>query len=161
METEPQIRLGTPEDMAKMMALAEMATRENAFVRPSTAKMAIAMWGALTQQNGLVGIISDDPGVIQGAVLLTFGQTWYSEVMILEERAIFIHPEYRAAKGGLAKRLAEFTKKTADTLNNMPLIIGVLSNHRTEGKVRMYRRMFPEEESGVFFLHNAKTGEWN
>lgn len=160
-DTEPTIRLGVPADLDELMALAMMATEENAFVRPSPAKMATMIWGALTQQNGLVGVISDDPHVIQGAVLLTFGETWYSDVTILEERAIFIHPEYRAAKGGLAKRLAEFTKKTADTLNNMPLIIGVVSNERTAAKCRMYERMFPDEKAGVFFLHNARTGEWN
>jgi hypothetical protein len=81
---------------------------------------------------------------------------WYSDDEVLEERAIFIHPDYRSAKGGRARRLCEFTKLTADTLG-VPLIIGVLSNHRTKGKIRLYERQFGEP-SGAFFLYNARTG---
>jgi len=157
---EPVIRLGRPEDMDDLMALAIMATEENAFVRPNPAKMATMIWRALTHQIGLVGVISDDPATIQGAVLLTFGETWYSDIRILEERAIFIHPDYRLAKTGLAKRLALFSKKVADDFGGMPLIIGVVSNARTEAKCRMYQRLFPDQKAGEFFLHNAKTGEW-
>ena len=156
---EPVIRLGNQNDMEDLMALAIMATEENAFVRPSPVKMATMIWGALTHQNGLVGVVSDDPEVIQGAVLLTFGETWYSEERIIEERAIFIHPDYRFAKTGLAKKLALFSKRISDDFA-LPLIIGVVSNARTEAKCRMYERLFPDEKAGAFFLHNARTGEW-
>jgi hypothetical protein len=83
---------------------------------------------------------------------------WYSDNLVLEEKAIFIHPEYRSARGGRARRLCEFSKHAADTLN-IPLIIGVLSNHRTEAKVRLYERQFGKP-SGAFFLYNATTGGW-
>ena len=36
-------------------------------------------------------------------------------------------------------------------------MIGVLSNHRTEAKVRLYERQFGKP-SGAFFLYNARTG---
>jgi hypothetical protein len=81
---------------------------------------------------------------------------WYSDANVLEERAIFIHPEFRNAKGGRARRLCEFSKRAADTLE-VPLMIGVLSNHRTEAKVRLYERQFGKP-SGAFFLYNARTG---
>jgi hypothetical protein len=83
---------------------------------------------------------------------------WYSDHEVLEEKAIFIHPDYRSAKGGRARRLCEFSKNTADSLG-IPLIIGVLSNNRTEAKVRLYKRQFGEP-SGAFFLYNARTGGW-
>ena len=70
----------------------------------------------------------------------------------------FIHPDYRSAKGGRARRLCEFSKQAADSLG-IPLIIGVLSNNRTEAKVRLYKRQFGEP-SGAFFLYNARTGGW-
>ena len=35
---------------------------------------------------------------IEGTVLLRIGQVWYSDEPILEEKAIFIHPDYRSAK---------------------------------------------------------------
>jgi len=83
---------------------------------------------------------------------------WYSDAQVLEERAIFIHPDYRSAKGGRARRWCEFSKRTADGLG-IPLIIGVLSNHRTEAKVRLYERQFGKP-SGAFFLYNATTGAY-
>ena len=64
--------------------------------------------------------------------------------------------DYRNAKGGRARRLCEFSKKVSNELG-IPLIIGVLSNNRTEAKVRMYQRIFGEP-SGAFFLYNARTG---
>jgi GNAT superfamily N-acetyltransferase len=89
-------------------------------------------------------------------VLLRIGSMWYSDHEVLEEKAIFIHPDYRNAKGGRARRLCEFSKQVADALG-VPLIIGVLSNHRTKAKVRLYERQFGEP-SGAFFLYNARTG---
>jgi hypothetical protein len=81
---------------------------------------------------------------------------WYSDRQVLEEKAIFIHPEYRSAKGGRARRLCSFSKEVADSLD-IPLIIGVLSQNRTEAKIRLYERQFGKA-SGAFFLYNAQTG---
>lgn len=151
------IRVGTPEDLDEMMQIAMMATDENAFLDPNPGKLAAEIWPALHQDHGIVGIIGPKDGMIQGAVLLRIGHMWYSDAAVVEEKAIFIHPEYRSAKGGRAKRLCEFSKKVADTLG-IPLIIGVLSNSRTEAKVRLYERQFGKP-SGAFFLYGAKTGE--
>jgi hypothetical protein len=92
----------------------------------------------------------------EGAVLLRVGNMWYSDREVLEEKAIFIHPDYRNAKGGRARRLCEFSKSVSDALG-IPLIIGVLSNDRTEAKVRLYERQFGKP-SGAFFLYGATTG---
>ena len=40
----------------------------------------------------------------------------------------------------------------------IPLLIGVLSNKRTEGKIRLYERQLGKP-SGAFFLYGARTGE--
>lgn len=152
------IRIGTPADVHPMMELAMRACDENGFVDPNPQKLLADIWPALNLDNGLIGIIEDDGGPIEGAVLLRIGTMWYSDTPVIEEKAIFIHPDYRSAKGGRARRLCEFSKKTADTLE-MPLIIGVLSNHRTEAKVRLYERQFGRP-SGAFFLYNAKTGAY-
>ena len=151
-----QIRIGTPEDLDGMMRIAMMACEENGFLDPNPGKLAAEMWPALHQDHGIVGIIGPQDGEIEGAVLLRIGDMWYSDAQVVEEKAIFIHPEYRSAKGGRAKRLCEFSKRVADTLG-IPLIIGVLSNSRTEAKVRMYRRIMGPE-AGAFFLYGAKTG---
>jgi hypothetical protein len=150
------VRIGTPEDVHPMMELALQACEENGFVDPNPHKLLAEIWPALNLDHGLVGIIQDGGGELEGAILLRVGPMWYSDANVLEERAIFIHPNYRSAKGGRARRLCEFSKKTADTLE-IPLMIGVLSNHRTEAKVRLYERQFGKP-SGAFFLYNARTG---
>jgi GNAT superfamily N-acetyltransferase len=139
-----------------MMDLALKACEENGFVNPNPQKLLSEIYPALAQEGGLVGIIEGEDGILEGAVLLRMGAMWYSDDEVLEERAIFIHPDYRSAKGGRARRLCEFTKRAADTLG-IPLIIGVLSNHRTKGKIKLYERQFGEP-SGAFFLYNARTG---
>jgi hypothetical protein len=152
------VRIGTPQDVHEVMRLAMAGAEENGFLNPDPAKMLQEIWSALVMDRGLMGVMGDPMGRLEGAVLLRIGRMWYSDEDVLEEKAIFIDPEYRAAKGGRASRMCEFSKKTADRLG-LPLIIGVLSNHRTEAKVRLYKRQFGEP-SGAFFLYGARTGEW-
>jgi hypothetical protein len=150
------VRIGGPEDVHPMMELALQACEENGFVDPNPQKLLAEIWPALNLDHGLVGIIQDGGGQLEGAILLRVWPMWYSDADVLEERAIFIHPEFRSAKGGRARRLCEFSKRAADALE-IPLMIGVLSNHRTEAKVRLYERQFGKP-SGAFFLYNAQTG---
>jgi hypothetical protein len=78
---------------------------------------------------------------------------------MLEEKAIFVLPEFRQAKGGRASRLCEFSKYFSKSME-LPMTIGVLSNERTEAKVRMYMRQFGKY-AGVYFLYNAQTGAFS
>ena len=155
MSEELEVRIGTPEDVDDIMNLALSACEENGFVEPNPAKLLQEIWHGLNLERGGVGVIGDR-GKPEGAVLLRIGSMWYSDHEVLEEKAIFIHPDYRSAKGGRARRLCEFSKQVADSLG-IPLIIGVLSNNRTKAKVRLYERQFGEP-SGAFFLYNARTG---
>lgn len=150
------VRIGTPDDVDGVMQLALSASHENGFVSPNPEKMLQDIWPALNLDRGLLGIIGNTGEKLEGAVLLRVGSMWYSDDEVLEEKAIFIDPKYRSAKGGRARRLCEFSKHVADNLG-MPLIIGVLSNHRTEAKVRLYERQFGKP-SGAFFLYGATTG---
>lgn len=150
------VKVATPFDVHDMMDLALAACEENGFANPNPIKLLQEIWSALHLKDGLVGIIRGEGTVIEGAILLRIGTMWYSDDKILEEKAIFIHPDFRSAKGGRARRLCEFSKQTADRLG-IPLIIGVLSNDRTEAKVRLYERQFGKP-SGAFFLYGATTG---
>jgi hypothetical protein len=154
--SEIAIRIGTPNDVDDVMELAMQACDENAFVQPNPKRLLEDIWPALNLDRGLLGIIGEEGGKPQGVVLLRIGKMWYSDQDVVEEKAIFIHPEYRSAKGGRARKLCEFSKKIADGLE-IPLIIGVLSNSRTEGKIRLYERQFGKP-TGAFFLYGAKSG---
>ena len=151
-----KIRLGTPADEKGMLDLALSAWEENGIKGVNPEKMLGMIKPALYLWQGLVGIIGDPNGKIEAAVLLRISQMWYSDSWMLEEKAIFVDPEFRSAKGGRARMLCEFSKKVAEDLN-IPLLIGVLSNQRTEAKVRLYERQFGSP-AGAFFLYNVQTG---
>jgi hypothetical protein len=154
LEEDPVVRVGTPNDFKDVMDLALMGSAENGFVRPDARKLANEVWPALNQHFGIMGVIGA-PDKPEGAVLLRIQQLWYSADWIVEERAIFVHPDFRAAKGKRARKLIQFSKEFSEKMN-LPLLIGVLSNQRTQGKIRLYTRMFGEP-SGAYWLSGGET----
>jgi hypothetical protein len=151
-----EVRIAGPQDLQALMGLALASCEENGFVNPNPDKLANEIWPALHLDHGVVGIIVGSNGQAEGGVLLRIGSMWYSDQMVAEEKAIFIHPDFRDAKGERAKKLFQFSKSVADSLN-MPLLIGVLSNERTKAKVRLYEKEFGKA-SGAYFLYGAQTG---
>jgi GNAT superfamily N-acetyltransferase len=154
--SEVEVRIATPADLDQVMSMCMSATEENGFVSASPMRLLEQVWPALNQQEGLVGVIEGENGELEGGILLRISHMWYSDDFVIEEKAIFVRPEFRSAKGGRARKLAEFAKSVSDKMG-LPLAIGVLSNTRTEAKVRLYQRVFGEP-AGVYFLYNGKTG---
>jgi hypothetical protein len=151
---ELKVRCATTEDLDQIMTLAMMGTEENGFVPANQNKVLQEIWSALNMHQGVVGAIGEPGEMVEGAVLLRVGGIWYSDAIMIEEKAIFVHPSYRKASGGRAARLAEFSKWFADSLG-LPLLIGVLSSHRTEAKVRMYTRIMGPN-SGAYWIYWPK-----
>src|SRR5581483_8714676 len=94
---EVRVRVAQPSELDDVMTLALMGCEENGIVVPNAAKVLQDIYAALHLHHGVVGAIGA-PGHLEGAVLLRVGSLWYSDDVIVEEKAIFIHPEYRAAK---------------------------------------------------------------
>jgi hypothetical protein len=155
---ELRIRIAGPEDMDEAMNLAISAAAENGFLNANPAKLAAVMWPALNQDSSICAVIGRKNGPIEGIVVLVIGEIWYSDAKVIEEKAVFIPKKFRDAKGGRAGKLCDFCKELSDSLG-IPLVIGVLSDERTEGKVRMYERKFGKP-SGAFFLYGAETGKF-
>ena len=153
---EITVRVGTPDDLPGCMDLLIQANEENGIDEMDANKLLNIVWPSLHQDGGLVGVIGEPGMPPEGVVLLRIEQLWYSNAPVIAEKLVFVHPEYRSAKGGRAKKLCEFGKKVSDEMG-LPLIIGVVSTDRTKGKIRLYERVFGEP-AGAFFLHNAKTG---
>jgi hypothetical protein len=82
------------------------------------------------------------------------------DAQVVEEKAIFIHPEFRSAKGGRAKRLCEFSKKASDDLG-IPLDHWrtIQQPHRSQSS-HVLKAPVWQSQSGAFFLYGAKTGEF-
>lgn len=159
MTEEVHVRVATPQDLHSVLELAMMVASENGIFEPDMNMVVADIWPALNGERGLIGVIGDPGEPLQGFVLLRIGNLWYSPAEIIEEKTVFVAPKYRSAKGGRARKLCEFSKKVSDELG-LPLIIGVVSNHRTKGKEGLYNRLFGPP-AGAFWLYGAKTGSWN
>lgn len=153
-----RVRLGTPADEEPMIDFAIRGWEENGIRNIDRAKMRAEIIPALYLHQGLVGIIGEQGEPIQATIVLRTGKMWYSDDWLLEERAIFVHPDFRGAKLGRARMLIEFAKKVAADLS-IPLLIGVLSNHRTKGKIKLYERQLGQP-AGAFFLYGASSGQF-
>lgn len=153
---EIKVRVGTPDDLHGCMDLFVQANEENGIDEMDTQKLLNIVWPSLHQEGGLVGVIGAPGAPPEGVVLLRIEQLWYSSAPVIAEKLVFVHPAFRSAKGGRAKKLCEFSKRVSDEMG-IPLIIGVVSTDRTKGKVRLYERVFGEP-AGAFFLYGAKTG---
>ena len=151
------VRIGTLDDLDPMMELALMGAAENGISISSPRKVLEEVYPALARKGGLMGVVGPRGGKPQGGVLLRIVEPWYTDTEVLEERAIFIHPDHRSAKGGRAARLCEFSIKVSDELG-LPLMIGVLSNHRTAAKVKLYERFFGPP-SGAYWFRKPGGGE--
>lgn len=151
------VRTGQPQDLPAVMGMAYEVARENGIVQLDETKVVREFWPALNLDGGIVGIIGEDRTAPEGFILLRVARQWYSSDPTLEERVAFVRETYRAKKGGRARKLVEFAKNTAETLR-LPLTIGILSNQRTEAKIRLYKRVLGEP-AGAFWLIGTRTGQ--
>ena len=152
------MRIATPEDLDGIMELAKLVNEENGVFRMNDVKVVSMIWPALELKGGICGVIGDPGKPLEGLVLLRVSNYWYSDDQFLEEMCVFVHPDHRwGRKGHRARKLCEFAKKVSDDLG-LPLMIGVLSNTRTEAKVKLYEKHFGEP-AGAFFLYGIKTGQ--
>lgn len=156
MTEEVHVRVGTPDDLLGCMEMFSQANLENGIDKLSREKLISIVWPSLHQDGGVIGIIGNVGEKPEGVVLLRIESLWYSDAPVIAEKLVFVDPDYRSARGGRARKLCEFSKKVSDELG-MPLIIGIVSNDRTKGKVRMYERLLGPA-AGAYFLYNGKTG---
>jgi GNAT superfamily N-acetyltransferase len=159
--TDIHVRRATPQDEDEMMVLCRMLHTENGLFEMDEDRVrGILRRGMLHSGDkkhddenvgGIVGVIGGS-GKIEAIISIIISQMWYSSAWVLEELFSYVHPDYR--KTSNAKHLISFAKKCSDEIG-IPLLIGVISNDRTEAKVRLYRRQLAEP-AGAFFLYGNK-----
>lgn len=155
------VRRATPEDRDSIWTLFHLLHAENGIFPLSEPKVDWLLDRVLHPENipegdnglrGYMGVIGP-PNKCEGFILVSIGNFWYSTEPHLEEFANFVHPAHRNSNH--AKTLLGWSKQLSDRIG-IPLLIGIVSNTRTEAKVRLYRRQLPS--AGNFFLYNAATG---
>lgn len=104
-----------------------------------------------TGPRGIIGCIGP-VGALRALSMVGFGQYWYTNERHLEEYLVFVDPEWRNDSMRYGPTMIEWLKqKSRDT--GLPLLTGILSNHRTEAKMRLYKRMLPQ--IGAYFFYNG------
>lgn len=152
MTEQVTVRLATQRDANGVLDLCRMIWAENALFTMDDELVRSKIHGALHGNGGLIGVIGEQDN-LHGCIMLEIGQQWYTRDHHLCELFNFVHPDHR--KSDYAKQLAKYAEQCAVKLG-LPLVIGVITNERTEGKVRLYRRWFGVP-AGAFFVVN---GNW-
>jgi GNAT superfamily N-acetyltransferase len=156
MENEVKVREGTLKDFDECIRITFDAVKENALVEPDYKKLLEHIYAALTRDMGIGGVIGEEGGPLEAVMLLRIGTVWYSSEHVLEEKVLYVKPEFRSEPIGRARKLVEWAKDVSIKLE-LPLAIGVLSNERTKSKIHLYER-FLGPQAGAYFLYNGKTG---
>ena len=145
----PDVRLAHISDEPELMRLTELACSEDAQHSFNPQKVNAFLHLHFNKQGGVIGVIGERGGEIKGYILMMVTEVWYSSDYHVQELSLFVAPDHR--RSNYAKQLMAFAKRTSDALN-LDLTIGVLSNHRTQPKVRLYQRQFPQK--GAFFIYH-------
>jgi len=145
-----EVRTATKEDAPELLRLLSIMNAESGLM-PLNEMCAREFFDrAFNRQGGIIGVIGP-PGDIQAQIYLLSTRWWYTDAHHLEECFNFVRPDMR--KTDYARTLIQFAQKCADEIK-VPLIIGVLTNNRMEGKVRLYRRALGIP-AGAFFVYGA------
>lgn len=104
---------------------------------------------AFSGQGAIIGALGPT-GSIQGSIYLLISSFWYTDEFCLEELYSFVLPQYRRSEN--AKELITFAKRCSTELE-IPLVIGVVSNTRTQAKVGLYSRQL-SAPVGAYFAYN-------
>jgi hypothetical protein len=93
-----------------------------------------------TGPRGVIGVIGE-PYALEAVAFLIIGCIWYASQRHLEELVIYVQPQDRP-KGHL-RALVDWMKEQS-ILTGLPLMSGVMTTHRTEAKVRLYKSLIPQ-----------------
>lgn len=148
--TNSTVRVAMPDEEEDIMQICRELHEENGLFEIDESMVRNMLRRAFARQGGIIGVIGK-PGAIEAVLFMIVSNFWYSTQPHLEELFSYCRPQYR--RSGHAKSLVAFAKRCSDELH-MPLVIGIVSNIRTEAKVRLYRRQL-SEPAGAFFVYNG------
>jgi hypothetical protein len=141
------VRMASPSDRGRLRELMVMLHGENGLFSISSGKVDQMLDRFYNRDHTLIGVVGDigDP---VAAIYLEITQPVYSDDWMLCEQFNFVHPEHR--RTSYARQLISYAKKAADQLS-LPLMVGILSNKRTEVKMRLYDQVLPR--AGGYYVY--------
>lgn len=158
MPCESVVRVAKADDRQEIWRLFLQSHRENGQFTLAPEKVDWFLTRALTPETipewdagprGVVGVVGKR-GSLEALVMMMVDTYWYTVERHLAEYLVYVDPECR--KSNHARSVIEWMKHQSD-ITGLPLLTGVISNTRTEAKVRLYRRMVPF--IGAFFMYRS------
>src|ERR1700693_6122827 len=150
-----EVRIATPADRDGMISLLHMMYEEDGVAELSVRKMLEALDRGLARDKAIIGVVGE-PGDIKAAIGLYANAWWYSQEVHLEDYFNFVRKDCRKSTYG--KDLLSFAKKAADDLG-IQLLIGILSNERSQAKVKLYERFFGPSSGAGFVYPDPNQGK--
>lgn len=150
MNDTPTVRLATSADEAGLIELCRLMHGENGLFQMSEAKVRARVQNSFRREGGAIGVIGPHDDIC-AAVMLELAQLWYTDDWHVADLMVFVHPEHR--RSNCIKALIDFARTTAVGIG-LPMLSGVVSNTRTEAKVRLYQRALGAPV-GAFFVYNS------
>jgi ribosomal protein L30/L7E len=142
------VRLATPKDEEKILDLLMLMHEENGLFEMDNDSVREMVRKVLNRENGIIGVI-DGEEEIEAAVCLVIDKLWYAKTWCLNDVFNFVAPKYR--RSTRAKSLISFAKSYSDQVG-IPLLMGIVSNVRTEAKIKLLERQL--QKAGAFFIYN-------
>lgn len=147
---EEKVRVATSADESEILLLCNCMHAEGGIMPLDLMEVSTMLHKAFDRQGGIIGVIGP-PGDIKAMIFLLISRYWYTRQHHLEELFNFVRPDVR--KFNYAQRMIDFAKACALEIG-LPLTIGVLTNQRMEGKVRLYQRSLGVP-AGAWFVFNC------
>ena len=152
-----RVRIADSRDVEDLMKMCREMHDENFVLPMDDSKVRELLVSAtrpeIEQRRGVIGIIGER-GQMQASIGLVFESTWYSSDLCLFDAWTFVRPDHRSSTA--SHDLIAWAKSIRDHFAT-PLMIGILSNHRTEAKVRLMRRQMGQPV-GAFFMYGQQQG---
>ena len=123
---------------AILKCLEEMGT-DNAQFSISWLKVTKTVASMIDDPDAWIFLAIDD-GAIAGMFAVERTNPWYSEDYVLEEAWIFVRKPYRKTRA-IFKLLKE-VQNLSCLLGNMPVSVNVVTPHRPDAKVKLFKRYF-------------------
>ncbi len=156
----PPVRLATKAEEEDLMEMCREIHAENGLVSMDENKVRDMLNRAFNREGGIVGVIGK-PGSLEAVIMIVMTSQWSSSDTHLEELFAYVRRPYRTRFKGEntikmphAEALVRFAKKCSDEIG-VPLIIGIVTNNRMAGKVRLYRSILGYP-AGAYFVVNPK-----
>lgn len=154
----PDVRLALPSDRGPIKDLTTLLHGENGLFSIAPDKVEKMLDRYYNRAGAVIGVIGPE-GAPVATIYLGVDQLIYTNDWSLVEQWNFVHPDHR--RSNYARQLIAYAKTVSDGMR-MPLMVGILSNKRTEAKARLYEQML--DKAGYYFIYGREyltAPAWN